>query len=500
MTEPERASPVLTDIAAALAGARVAIVGDVMLDRFVYGDIDRISPEAPVPVLKLHHRREMLGGAGNVAANAASLGATTLLAALVGADAAGDRIGDLVAALPGATTRLGRRAAGPTTVKTRIVARQQQMLRLDEEEIAPPTPAETEALLTGVGAVLPGFDVLLLSDYAKGVLAGDMAPRLIAAAHGAGKPVIVDPKGHDFGRYAGADLVTPNLGELRQASGLPCDGDEEVVTAARSLIGRHRIGAIIVTRSEHGMSVVTADGAEHLPAQAREVFDVSGAGDTVAALLACALARGVPLTVAARLANVAAGIVVGKLGTAQVTPGELALTLHQQEAGDPVAAKIADRPLAAARTAQWREGGLVVGFTNGCFDLLHPGHLSLLRQARAACDRLVVGINDDTSVRRLKGPQRPIQPLQARAAVLAALQVVDLVVPFAEDTPLDLIQALRPALLVKGADYRVDQVVGADFVQSHGGRVLLADLQAGFSTTSTVARMVASGGNGSPGS
>lgn len=479
-------NPSLADILSSLAGARVAIIGDVMLDRFIYGDIARISPEAPVPVLKYDHAREMLGGAGNVAANAQALGAGVVLIGLVGDDAAGAT----VRRLAGSAARLLARSDGPTTVKTRMIARQQQMLRLDEEKVGPPTTAEAAGLLAALDGALPDSDVILLSDYAKGVLAGDLPQRIIAVAKGAGKQVIVDPKGRDFGRYRGADLVTPNLAELRLASGAECEGDAGVVQAARDLLTRHQIGAIIVTRSEQGMSVVTADDVTHLPTMAREVFDVSGAGDTVAAMLACALARGASLPDAARLANAAAGIVVGKLGTAQVTPGELALALRQQDAGD-IDAKIASGDEAAAIATQWRERALRVGFTNGCFDLLHPGHLSLLRQARAACDRLIVGMNDDASVRRLKGESRPIQNQDARAAVLASLQLVDLVVPFTQDTPLELIQLVRPDVLVKGADYRIDQVVGADFVQGLGGRVLLADLKEGFSTTRTVARITA---------
>lgn len=478
----------LVDIIATLAGARLVIVGDIMLDRFIYGDIDRISPEAPVPVLKYDHRREMLGGAGNVAANATALGAGITLIGLVGKDAAGERVRDLVSGLPGGQGHLFTRAEGPTTVKTRIVARQQQMLRLDEEITNPPTATEQADLLAALAAALPDANILLLSDYAKGVLAGDMPARMIQAAHAAGRRVIVDPKGRDYGRYRNADILTPNLGELRLVSDNPCESDVQVVDAARLLLNKFGFGAIIVTRSEQGMSVVTPTEAVHLPTMAREVFDVSGAGDTAAAMLACALARGAGLADAARLANAAAGIVVGKLGTAQVTAAEVALALRQQEAGD-IDAKIADAREARILANQWRERGLKVGFTNGCFDLLHPGHLSLLRQARAGCDRLIVGMNDDASVRRLKGDGRPVQTEGARAAVLASLQLVDLVVPFTEDTPLSLIETVRPDVLVKGADYRIDQVVGADLVQSYGGHVLLAELKEGFSTTRTVARI-----------
>ncbi|MBK3773819.1 bifunctional D-glycero-beta-D-manno-heptose-7-phosphate kinase/D-glycero-beta-D-manno-heptose 1-phosphate adenylyltransferase HldE [Azospirillum brasilense] len=477
----------LTDIVDGLGTARVAVVGDVMLDRFVYGDIERISPEAPVPVVKLDRTEEMLGGAGNVAANVASLGGSALLVGLIGADGAGACVRRLVSGL-GGMDRLVESADRPTILKTRITARQQQVVRLDEERVGPPSAREREGLLEAATAALGEADVLLLSDYAKGVLAGDMPTRLIALARAAGRTVIVDPKGRDYARYEGADVVTPNLRELREATGMPCDGDEAVVAAGRTLIARHRLKAVVATRSEQGMTVITADDHVHLPTIAREVFDVSGAGDTVVATLACALARGVALPDAARLANAAAGIVVGKLGTSQVTRDELAAITRRQEM-DESDRKIVLRHEAAAVAGRWRRQGLKVGFTNGCFDLLHPGHLSLLRQARGGCDRLVVGINTDESVQRLKGPTRPIQSELARAAVLASLGMVDLVVLFGEDTPMELIDAIRPDVLVKGADYRVDQVVGADLVQSYGGTVLLADLKDGFSTTRTVERI-----------
>ncbi len=478
----------LIDGVGSLSGARIGVIGDVMLDRFVYGDVERISPEAPVPVMKLAHTKEMLGGAGNVAANIASLGACVTLVGLIGNDEAGFCVCRLVQGLGAHADALVPRGGGPTTIKTRIVARHQQMLRLDDEVVAPPSAGERDRLLAAVSAALPRIDVLLLSDYAKGVLMDDMPSRLIELAQSGRKIVIIDPKGRDYGRYRGADIVTPNLRELREASGLPCDDDDSVIDAARSLITAHGIKAVVATRSEQGMTVVTADSHVHLPTIARQVFDVSGAGDTVVATLACALAAGTELETAARLANAAAGVVVGKLGTSLVTPEELASMARHQES-DEADRKIVLRHEAAAVVEQWRRQGWKVGFTNGCFDLLHPGHLSLLRQARNACDRLVVGINTDDSVRRLKGESRPIQSELARAAVLASLELVDLVVLFGEDTPLALIEAIRPDVLVKGADYRVDQVVGADVVQSYGGSVLLANLKDGFSTTRTVTRI-----------
>ncbi|MCB9959921.1 MAG: D-glycero-beta-D-manno-heptose-7-phosphate kinase [Rhodospirillaceae bacterium] len=461
-----------------------------MLDRYIHGDMERISPEAPVPVLRIAHSREVLGGAGNVARNIMGLGGTATLAGMAGDDDAGATLERLCREALGGGTRLTRVAGATTTVKTRLIARHQQVLRLDAEQVAPLDAATQERLLDDLAPALAAARVVVLSDYAKGFLGDAMAARLIAAARAAGKPVIVDPKGADFaGRYRGATVLTPNLGELRVAAGLPVDDDEAVVAACRRLIESCDTEAVVATRSEAGMTVVERSGTvAHLPAQALEVFDVSGAGDTVVATLALGLGAGVPLVDAARLANAAAGIVVGKVGTATVSQAELLHALHG-------AATARDeekvQPLAQAvdQVATWRRRGRTVGFTNGCFDLLHPGHVSLLRQARAACDKLVLGLNSDASVARLKGPGRPVQPEAARAAVLAALGTVDLVVIFAEDTPERVIEALRPDVLVKGADYTVDTVVGAGFVQSYGGRVVLADLAPGHSTTSTVARL-----------
>jgi D-beta-D-heptose 7-phosphate kinase/D-beta-D-heptose 1-phosphate adenosyltransferase len=331
--------------------------------------------------------------------------------------------------------------------------------------------------------------VLVVSDYGKGALDDGIAAELIAQARRAGKPVLVDPKGDDYARYAGADLITPNQRELAQASALPSESDEEVERAARHLIARHRFKAVLATRSSRGLSLIGAKGRPlHVRAKAREVFDVAGAGDTVIAAVAWALASGAPLPVAAALGNAAAGIVVGKVGTAVASLDELrmALSADQHSAGE---AKIMSLEAATGLAARWRRGGLRIGFTNGCFDLLHPGHVSLLRQARAACDRLIVGLNADASVRRLKGKARPVQGQQARAEVLASLGDVDAVVVFAQDTPLDLIAALRPDVLVKGADYTEATVVGAKLVRSYGGRVLLAKLMPDQSTSSLIGRM-----------
>jgi D-beta-D-heptose 7-phosphate kinase/D-beta-D-heptose 1-phosphate adenosyltransferase len=474
----------------ALAGTPVLCVGDVMLDRFVYGSVERISPEAPIPVLRIERHSTMLGGAGNVAGNLEALGCAPRFVSVVGDDEPGAAIlRHLMAGRLADGCHMVTEAGRKTTEKTRFFAAHQQLLRTDSETVAPITAASRENLIVAARTLMPEVRAVILSDYGKGVLTNDVIAALIEAAHAAGRPVIVDPKGSDYRRYRGADVITPNRRELAQATGMAVENDAEITVAARWIIGQCGIATVVATRSEQGMSVVMADGrAEHLPAEAREVFDVSGAGDTVIATLGGALAAGAKVQDAARLANLAAGVVVGKVGTAVVRPSELMAALHQQEwrLGE---AKVVPPEVAVERIERWRRQGRRIGFTNGCFDLLHPGHLSLLTQAKAACDRLIIGLNSDESVRRLKGETRPIQSEAARAAVLASLASVDLVVIFGDDTPEALIHTLRPDILVKGADYRIDQVVGAAFVTGYGGKVVLADLEAGHSTTATIGRM-----------
>ncbi len=475
-----------------LAGARVLVLGDIMLDRFLYGAVERISPEAPIPVLRIARETAMLGGAGNVLRNLAALGARPHGIAVVGEDAAGAEVEALARAClspVSGSIELLRVAGRPTTIKDRFIAAGQQLLRADRDPESGIDAATAGAVKAAVLAALEQADAVVLSDYGKGLLQDDLLAEVITAARQRGRPVVVDPKGRDFARYRGADWVTPNRRELQEASGLPADNDDSLVAAAQKVIGDAGIGALLATRSEQGMTLVTAAGEiHHLKAEAREVFDVSGAGDTVVASFAAALGAGLPPVTAAQLANVAAAIVVAKLGTAVASPSEILHALHASQLL-AAEAKVVDVESLAEEVAQWRRAGLKVGFTNGCFDLLHPGHVSLLEQARAACDRLIVGLNSDASVRRLKGDSRPIQGEAARAAVLASLASVSRVVVFGEDTPLALIEALKPDVLVKGADYGVHQVVGADFVQSYGGRVVLADLSPGHSTTATIERL-----------
>jgi D-beta-D-heptose 7-phosphate kinase/D-beta-D-heptose 1-phosphate adenosyltransferase len=474
---------------AAFPRARILVVGDVMLDRFVYGTVERISPEAPVPVVRVERESVMLGGAGNVARNVAGLGARATLLSLVGDDSAGHEVQALIASETALDADLVVEPGRPTTVKTRYVSGSHQLLRADRETARAVGELGLARLIAAFEAALDDHDVVVLSDYAKGVLSDEALPALIARADARGLPVIADPKHTDFTRYRGVSLIKPNRKELIAATRVPALDDGEIEVAARIVQADAGIPHVLVTRGERGMTLVGPDGAlDHLPTRAREVFDVSGAGDTVLATLATAIAAGASPRAAAQLANLAAGIVVGKVGTAPIRLAELAAALAGGGVGTS-APKVVSADEAADIVAGWRALGLKVGFTNGCFDLIHPGHVSLLGQARAACDRLVVGVNTDESVRRLKGPTRPVQDETARATVLAALAPVDLVVPFAEHTPIELIRALRPDVLVKGADYTVETVVGADLVQSYGGRVLLAELSAGHSTTATIGRM-----------
>lgn len=469
--------------------SRVACIGDVMLDRFVYGRVERTSPEAPVPILRTDRDVYMLGGAGNVVRNLVSLGAKATLLSVIGDDAVGRRLTDLVGREERVEPHLLVERGRLSTEKTRFVAGAQQLLRADSETTEAIRPRAAESLLGLARDAFAACDVVVLSDYAKGVLTPALVSQLIEAARGAGRPVVVDPKGHDFGRYAGATVLTPNRTELALAAGESLESEDAIVAACRALIARHRFGAILVTRSRDGMTLVAAEGCvTHLAAEAREVFDVSGAGDTVVATFAAALGQGVGLTACAQLANAAAGVAVGRAGTAAVGAADL---LHAVRVGDLLVSEAKIVPLGAAEdaVAGWRQRGQRIAFTNGCFDLLHPGHVSLLRQARRAADRLVVGLNSDASVRRLKGEGRPVQGEAARAQVLASLETVDLVVVFAEDTPLRLIEALRPDCLVKGSDYSVDEVVGADIVQGYGGTVLIAENKPGYSTSGTIDRL-----------
>ncbi|HEY1362472.1 MAG TPA: D-glycero-beta-D-manno-heptose-7-phosphate kinase [Xanthobacteraceae bacterium] len=469
----------------------VLCVGDLMLDEFVYGEVSRISPEAPAPVLKVSRSEVLVGGAGNVARNIAALGARCIFIAVVGDDDAGRTLTARLRDELAIESNLIVERSRPTTRKVRFVSEHHSthLLRADWEE-ARPIGAETEQeLIERACAALPEAGCVVLSDYAKGVLTPRVLRAIIDGGRRRGKPVIVDPKGRDFSIYRGATLITPNRNELADVVRHRLDTESDIAAAAAEVIRAVDSEALLVTRSEAGMSLVPARGDPvHIAAYPVKVRDVSGAGDTVVAVLSAMLALESGFEPAMRAANAAAAVVIGKRGTATVSAAELRARILPAASLAPEEKIIFDWSVLDERLAEWRRQGLRIGFTNGCFDILHRGHIKLLNEARAACDRLIVGLNSDASVRRLKGEGRPVQELHARAEVLAALEAVDLVVIFEEDTPLELIRRTRPRLLAKGGDYRREQVVGHELVEADGGEVILIDLVPGFSTTRIVRR------------
>ncbi len=461
--------------------ARVLVAGDLMLDRYWHGDTRRISPEAPVPVVHVRDEEGRPGGAGNVAHNLAALGVQTTLVALTGEDEAADRLEERLLA-GGVRTRLVRDGRYPTITKLRVLSRHQQLIRLDFEDGFP--GHDPASLLARYRDLLPGQEAVVLSDYGKGTL-GDARP-WIEAARRAGVPVLVDPKGRDFASYAGATLLTPNRAEFEAVAG-SCPDEAVLEARALEMCRRLDLDHLLVTRGEEGMTLVDRDGAvHHLPTRAREVFDVTGAGDTVIAVLAAALAAGESMAAATALANLAAGVVVGKLGTAGVTPEELASRLEAQRLAEH---GIVDETRLMALVAAARARGERIVFTNGCFDLLHAGHVTYLEEASRLGDRLIVAVNADATVRALKGPGRPVNPLAQRMRVLAALGFVDWVVPFEEETPERLICRLKPDLLVKGGDNDPDAIPGGRCVREAGGEVRVLSYLDGVSTTAIVERM-----------
>jgi D-beta-D-heptose 7-phosphate kinase/D-beta-D-heptose 1-phosphate adenosyltransferase len=471
-----------------LSRRRVLVIGDVMLDRYLWGRVSRISPEAPVPVLHLERESEVAGGAANVARNLAGLGVQVALAGVTGDDPGRAALLRLLASDGIDTDDLFVAEDRGTVIKTRVIGNHQQMLRVDQERAVPLEPADRKQLVTAVTRRIPDLDALLLSDYAKGVLGPEVCTALIAAARAAKVPVLVDPKGKDFGRYAGATLITPNRGELALATGIDPQDRDALIGAGTKLRQDLGLDLLALTLSEQGMILFEADGTRDIPAVAREVFDVSGAGDTVIATFAAGLAAGLGHLDTAHLANLAAGVVVGHVGTSPITRAELLAAICDEHALEQ-GAKVRDRPGILEQTRRWRANGERVVFTNGCFDLLHVGHVMYLDRARRYGHRLVVGLNTDRSVRALKGPDRPLIRENDRARVLAALASVDAVVLFDQDTPLDLIRALRPDVLAKGADYREEDVVGAAEVKSWGGRVVLVPLVEDRSTSGIIRRM-----------
>ena len=481
----------LADVVRHFPSARILVVGDIILDRYVAGSVARLSPEAPIPVLRPTVRRGTLGGAANVAFNIATLGGQAVLAGVIGDDAAGDETRRKLSETPNIRSILIEARGRPTTAKTRFMSGSHQLLRLDEETTDPIGDDIAAKLLGGIAEVLPTVDIVILSDYAKGVLSDAVLRDVLDLCQEAGKTTIADPKRMDFTAYRGVTILTPNEHEVRAGTRIDAEHDADADSAGRAALAATKGEAVLVTRSAKGLTLVRRDQpAVHLPTTAREVADVSGAGDTLVAALSVALGAGASLPNAARLANVTAGISVGKQGTAAVTRHELLGALHRHDLA-VTDSKIMNLEQAMAQAAAWRGQGLKVGFANGCFDLIHPGHVRLLAQARSACDRLIVALNTDASVKRLKGPTRPLQSETARAVVMASMAPVDMVTLFDEDTPLEQIVALRPDVLVKGADYTVEQVVGAIEVIGWGGKVVLATLEEGHSTTGTIKRMTA---------
>ncbi|MEY3205783.1 MAG: bifunctional D-glycero-beta-D-manno-heptose-7-phosphate kinase/D-glycero-beta-D-manno-heptose [Planctomycetota bacterium] len=472
--------------AAPLAAPKILLVGDVMLDRYFAGSVDRISPEAPVPVLHVRRSFTRPGGAANVAVNVAAMGGITTIIGAIGDDEAGRCLraaleqdgvdGDEIA-----TTK-----SIPTTVKTRLLAGHSQIARFDEEAVLDDADVRRD-LVRRITALIANADVAVISDYAKGVCDQPVCRAIIDAARARRIPVIVDPKGGDFSKYAQATVITPNRAEAVAVVGFPIRGPDDAVKAAHLLCDRLSIESAVITLGEQGMVVVSPEGSAVIPTQAKQVFDVTGAGDSAVATLAVAIGRGMPLREACFLANVAAGLQVSRVGTARITWSEVLGAIDQREA--LARGKVVSRADLQAAVEHARAEGKRIGFTNGCFDILHHGHVQLLEAAAKECDLLVVGVNSDASVTRLKGPPRPFVPSPERQAVLAGLSAVGLVCEFSEDTPLDLIKAVEPDVLVKGADYAADDVVGADIVKARGGRVITPLFVANASTTNIVDRI-----------
>ncbi len=461
--------------------ARVLVVGDVMLDRYWHGGTSRISPEAPVPVVHINEVKAFPGGAGNVALNIAALGAKVSLLGLIGQDEAGQCLEQLLAAAQ-VESHLITDATMPTVTKLRVLSRHQQLIRLDFEETK--QRADSNALLNTFEKIITQYNAVLLSDYNKGVL--DNVEQFITIAQQHNVPVFIDPKHKDFKRYAGAALITPNLSEFQQVVG-DCETDQAITEKGMLLLEANNIESLLVTRSEKGMTLLQRDHAPlHLATQAREVFDVTGAGDTVISVLTAAVASGQSLARATALANLAAGIVVGKLGAQAVTVPELRRALHQMHASGECV--VSSEQLLLLRNDAKAHGETVV-MTNGCFDILHAGHIDYLDQAKALGDILIVAVNSDESIKRLKGDTRPVVPLEQRMAVLAGLKSVDYVVSFSEDTPEQLITKILPDLLVKGGDYKPEDIAGGKQVIANGGKVMVLGFQEGCSSSNLIKKI-----------
>jgi len=466
----------------------ILVVGDLILDRYLWGRVDRISPEAPVPVVHLEHRAHTPGGAANVAHNLARLGCEVSLAGIIGDDTDGRNLLECLASLGMETSNVQTVPGRPTTVKTRVVGGHQQMLRIDSEDRSPLSASDYQRLLDALLPTVSQYSALILSDYAKGTLGGEVCQRLISEARGVHVPVFVDPKGLNYQKYAGATMLCPNRAEVALATGISTDDSRLLFEKTEELRADLGIDIIALTLSELGIAMFEAGSTYQCAAKVREVFDVSGAGDTVIATLAAAFTSGLDPYDCAHLANAAAGTVIGKLGTVAVARDELLAALSRENL-TRVSNKVCSLEELNKNLAVWRSGGERIVFTNGCFDLLHLGHLTLLQCAKQEGDRLVVGLNSDESVRLLKGPDRPVIGELERAQMLASMSYVDAVVVFNDETPMELIRNVRPDVLVKGSDYKECDIVGAAEVRSWGGRVTLIPLIEGHSTTKLLSRL-----------
>lgn len=469
---------------------RALVIGDLMLDEYLWGKTERISPEAPVQVVEVAREDLRLGGAGNVVNSLAALGCSVSVCSVIGSDENGALLRRAFLAKGVGLDGLFEDASRKTSKKTRVIAANQQIVRIDRETRSAIDAVSQQQMLDYLAASMGEFDVVIVSDYLKGVLTQEVLSAVCRTGRKLGIPVIVDPKGNDYGKYKGATLLTPNRKEAEIASGTAIADVDSLEQAAAKLLAELQLDALLITRSEAGMSLFPMEGrAVHIPTVAREVFDVTGAGDTVISVLSVGLACGLSMAEAAWVANVAAGIAVGKLGTSTVAPEEIVAEVgHGTKDSD---SKIKNLDVLTHIVAKERARGKKVVFTNGCFDLLHVGHVKYLQKARSLGDLLVVGLNTDASVRRLKGEARPLIEESERAHILAALDCIDYVVLFDEDTPLNVITALTPAVLAKGADYTVEGVVGREIVEAAGGKVELVQFVDGRSTSRIIDKILA---------
>ncbi len=490
--------PLLSSYIDNFKNVRVLVIGDIMLDRFMYGKVERISPEAPVPIFKFSHEKEMLGGAGNVVANLAALGCYVSFIGIIGKDANGQKISQLLDSV-GSHSHLLRLTDYPTIIKTRLIAGNNHLARVDQEEILPVITELLPRYQRILAKAIKHTDIVLISDYNKGLLTPVTAQMIIDICHQFGKPVVVDPKGADYSKYSGATLVKPNLKEFSEATGCkynPSADDfiENVKIGAQKLFQKYNIKNLLITLSEHGMMFVSSDEKENaikIPTEAKEVFDVSGAGDTSLATLGVSLGTGMSMKDAMKLANIASGIVVGKLGTATVNAEELKSALSQKETNDDgwiQKKKIITLIQAENIVKRLKEEGKTIGFTNGCFDCCHLGHLNSFMQAKKLCDVLIVAVNSDASIKRYKGENRPIQDEKTRAMLLASLEFIDYVIVFGEDSPLHIVETLRPDVVAKEG-YTLDQWPEGRLAQSYGGKAVILKRLEGYSTSNLVSKM-----------